>query len=296
MLIAPGFYRNSLTAQARRFATCWKATPKSGTILYLTGHSTLITLDGVQYSPMGGTDPSTARRQGALKEHDREFRGVITSDKIKDEDLRAGRWDGALVEEFVVDWGAPSIPNGWIRKAAYYIADLTHDGAIWRASTVGLVRWLQGPQGDIYGRHCRHELGVTKPDGDGCPVILSSVTLTGVSPTGFGDGGRRLQIRGGAVSGTYVDGWFAGGKFAVTSGANVGQIRDVKTYTQATREFELQNPLPFAMATSDTFSVSFGCDKRVTTCKTKFNVFVAGNGGFDTMPGTDGILGIRPAA
>lgn len=295
MLSPAGLFRNSVTSPSRRLATCWRVTPRTGAVLRLAGHSKTLTLDdGTTYSPMGGADPSTARRQGALKEHDREFRGLITSDKITDSDLRAGRWDGAMVEEFLVDWDLAWA--GWIRKTAYWIADLTHDGAIWRASTVGLVRWLQGPQGDIYGRHCRHELGVIRPDGDGCPVTLASFTVTGQIATSFGDGGRRLQIRASALSGSYADGYFAEGKLTVTSGLNNGQVRDVKRYTAATKELELHTPLPFAMSAADTFSVTAGCDKRATTCRTKFSVFVSGFGGFDTMPGTDAILGIRPAA
>lgn len=294
MLIVRGLFRNVIPAQTRRLATAWKVTPAYGTALRLTSHDVELTIHGEVYTPMGGADPSTARRQGQLREHDREFRGVITSDRFTAADLIAGRWNGANVTEYLLDWSL-----GWadeFRITTYRIAELSFDGTLWRASSVGLVQYLRGARGDIYGRHCRHEWGVVRPDGDGCPVVAATFTQSGVVATGFGDGGKKVQIRASGLSGSFADGYFALGKLAVTTGANAGQVRDVKRYTLATRELELQYPLPVAMAIGDTFSVTAGCDRRAATCRDKFNVFETGFGGFDTMPGTDFVLGIKPAA
>ncbi len=294
MLTAPAFLAQALKQQARRLATCWRIARTDGVVLRLTSHDVELVVGGQTYSPMGGADPSSARRQGQLREHDREFRGVVTSAKITDADLRAGRYDRALVEEYLVDWRFAWA--GWLRKAAYWIADLDFDAGTWRAATVGLVRWLQGEVGHVYGRHCRHELGVVRPDGDGCPVNLASFTATNVAATGFGDGARKAQIRAATLVGAQADGYFAEGKLTVVTGPNAGVRVDVKRYTAALGEIELHLPLPHAMSAGDTFHVTAGCDKRVATCRTKFNVFVAGFGGFDAIPGTDFVFSIRPGA
>lgn len=293
MLIPSGLFRNILPAQSRRLASAWKVTPVYGSAVRVTPHDVELTIAGEVYTPMGGADPSTVRRQGQLREHDREFRGVIDSAAITAEDLMAGRWNGAAIDEYTIDWSTPWA--GHLRRASYRVAEVTFDGQMWRAATVGLVQYLRGPRGDLYGRHCRHEWGVVRPDGDGCPVVASSYTTTSAA-SGFGDGGRKLQIRASSISGSLADGYFALGKFTVTSGANAGQVRDVKSYTQATREIELQYPLPRAMAVGDTFTVTAGCDRRAATCRDKFGVFETGFGGYDTMPGTDFVLGIKPAA
>lgn len=293
MLTPPGALANVLPVQSRRLAKAWKVAPAFGASVFVTTHDVALTILGDEYDPAGGGDPSTVRRQGQLREHDREFRGVIASDKFTDADFWAGRWDGARITEYLVDWALPFL--GPLRTSKYRVAELSFDGGQWRAAAVGLTQALRGPRGDVYGRHCRHEWGVTDAEGNGCPVVAASYTSSSTA-TGFGDGGRKLQIRASGLSGVLADGYFALGRFVVTSGANLGQKVDVKRYTQATREIELQYPLPAAMAVGDTFTVTAGCDRRADTCKNKFNVFEAGFGGFDTMPGTDFILGIKPAA
>jgi hypothetical protein len=50
----------------------------------------------------------------------------------------------------------------------------------------------------------------------------------------------------------------------MTSGANQGFSRAVKLWTSGS--FTLQNPLPWVVATGDTFTAYAGCDKQFTTC------------------------------
>ncbi len=292
MLTPPGAHRNALRAQARTLATIWTVTPAYGAAVRVTSHDVEIVVGGNTFSPMGGADPSTVRRQGQLRDHDREFRGVVTSDRFSDADLAAGRWNGSTIDESVVDWTRPFL--GALVSYRYRIAELAFDGQVWRASAVGLVSLLRGARGDAYLRHCRHDWGVVNADGIGCPVSAAAFT-TGSTATSFGDGARKLQIRASGISGSLADGYFALGKFSVTSGPAAGQVVDVKKYTQATREIELQYPLPAPMNVGDSFSVTAGCDRRYSTCKDKFSV---GNafGGFALMPGTDFILKIKPAA
>lgn len=64
-------------------------------------------------------------------------------------------------------------------------------------------------------------------------------------------------------------GYFDLGTVTFTSGANNGLTRSVKSYT--TGVVTLSNPLPNTPAVGDTFTAYPGCDKRKTTCSSKFS-------------------------
>jgi uncharacterized phage protein (TIGR02218 family) len=66
-----------------------------------------------------------------------------------------------------------------------------------------------------------------------------------------------------------VSGWFAIGELVFTSGANLGVRRTIKI--AAVGVVNLAYPLPKAVAIGDTFTIYPGCDKRLTTCNTKFS-------------------------
>ena len=70
---------------------------------------------------------------------------------------------------------------------------------------------------------------------------------------------------------TEADDYFKYGLLTWTSGLNNGYSMEVKNYTLSTGEFELFEPMPYAIAVADTYSVYAGCDKFFSTCKDKFS-------------------------
>lgn len=63
-------------------------------------------------------------------------------------------------------------------------------------------------------------------------------------------------------------GYFDIGELVFTGGQNLGVTRTVKTYVPGV--VTLAYPLPKPVANGDTFTIYPGCDKRLTTCDTKF--------------------------
>lgn len=70
---------------------------------------------------------------------------------------------------------------------------------------------------------------------------------------------------------TRPDGWFNAGIITFDTGLNVGISREIMTWTQATRTITLLFPFPFSISNGDVFRIYPGCDKRLDTCRTKFN-------------------------
>lgn len=275
-------------AQLKRMATCFKIERKDGTVFRFTGHDKQLTLDGELFTPMGGVDASAKRKQSALQDHDIELRGVISSNKITSSDLRAGRYRDAKITEKLCDWKYP-FAGTW-GSAVYWIGDVKFNGEVWECQIAGLSRWLRHRVGNIFTRNCEVTLGDAK-----CKVALGPFTVPGVGLLGLVDGEKRRIIRANPaqLSGSYVDHWFRHGKVTFTSGANNGLKGDVAAYTQATREIELQLPMPFEIALADTFDIIAGCDKRSSTCISKFNNIINYRGD-PFLPGSDKVLRITP--
>lgn len=85
-------------------ALCVKLTRQDGTVLGLVSLDRDLVVGGVTYEAM---DPVTAsaiqqRQDGSVDNLD--VSGILTSNRITDTDILAGRWDGALVEMFLVNY------------------------------------------------------------------------------------------------------------------------------------------------------------------------------------------------
>ena len=90
-----------------------------------------------------------------------------------------------------------------------------------------------------------------------------------------------LQVSGTATAASNADrttfnwsmpsGNFALGSITMTSGANAGIARTVRTSPNFPRRVITLAPWPFAVAAGDTFTVLPGCDKTLASCRTKFN-------------------------
>lgn len=83
-----------------------------------------------------------------------------------------------------------------------------------------------------------------------------------------------------------VDDWYNHGVIALESGANVGRLQEAKTWVSASGALSLFLPLPFGVVAGNKIRIYPGCDKRLTTCQTKFNNVVNFRG-FPYIPGAD---------
>jgi len=86
---------------------------------------------------------------------------------------------------------------------------------------------------------------------------------------------------------------YAYGKLLFTSGnadpdGNKNHDIHMEVKTSTVNEFNLFLPMPFEIIIGDTFDVYYGCDKRLTICKDKFNNHINFQG-FPYIPGVDQI-------
>lgn len=112
---------------------------------------------------------------------------------------------------------------------------------------------------NVYQSVCLHTLYDS-----GCAVSRAASTGAGTVASG-----PTFNSFVSSFSPSSGDGAYDMGVLTFTSGALNGIRRTVKRYQAATFYFAL--PLPAAPSVGDTFTATFGCDKTLATCRSKFN-------------------------
>src|SRR5438128_12191277 len=88
-------------------ALCWRLERRDGVTLGFTTHDRDLKRGGLVYRAAPGMLPSSISMTDGFDAESLDVAGALTSDAISAADLSAGRWDGAAVHVFMVEWGAP---------------------------------------------------------------------------------------------------------------------------------------------------------------------------------------------
>lgn len=274
--IDPGLAAH-LAAGVTTLCQCWKLTLGDGTVMGFTGHDRAITFDGVTYEPESGFDASEDTNATGFAVGGLEVIGALSSERLTAEDFAAGRYDGAAVRVYLVNWTTPAERH---LMRAGTLGEVSREDGRFRAEIRGLAAALDQPQGRIFRPACDADLGDAR-----CGIDLDDPDYRGTGTVTGGDGRRRLSASG---LGGFDAGWFERGRLVWLTGANAGRAIEVRAHRvrDGAAELELWQPMAGAIEAGDTFRVTAGCDKRFATCVAKF-----GNGinfrGFPHMPGND---------
>lgn len=227
------------------------------------------------FVPTDSVIPSALQRQSGIKDANVSLTGIITSDQIKDDDLRAGRFREAKVTVFLVDWKWPSA--GYFSRQIFYIGAVGYTREFWQAEINAVPAWIKQDQGRVYSNDCDWQLGDNK-----CKINLATFTASGIVTAIATQ--RRAFTAGGL---TPTTDYYTDGQLTWTAGNNVGLSFDVKSSSGTNVEQQLGTP--FDIVVGDTFSIVAGCDHLRGTCVAKFNNIV-NFGGFPYLPGNDVLI------
>lgn len=258
-----------LAAELATLALCWRIERRDGVTIALTDHDRDLVVDGLTYSAAPGMTPSAIKRSSGFDADTMQIDGALVSDAITEADLLAGRWDGARVVLFGVDWsgGDGSVDLGQGTLGAVTVKD-----GGFGAELAGAVASLDRAVVEATSPECRAELG----DGR-CRVAMAprrcfvrvvaidgaAVTLDAAEPNPNAYGGGRLR-------------WFGGDNAGLESAvaASAG--------TTAT----LRAPPPFTVEAGALVELVEGCDKSLATCAARFGN-AANFRGEPFLPGVD---------
>ncbi|MTD99673.1 DUF2163 domain-containing protein [Paracoccus sp. YIM 132242] len=266
---------------ATTIARAWMVRRADGMVLGFTDHDAVLTFDGIRFRPDHGMSARALVQATGLSVDNSEAEGALSDDAITERDVLAGRWDGAAVKMWEVDWTDPSA-----RRLVFAgsLGEIARSQGAFRAELRGLSEPLNAARGRVFHPRCSARLG----DGR-CKLSLSGETFTAEAAIAEVEDGRILRFSGFPA---YEAGWFERGRLLVLGGGAEGLGATVKNDTALPgggREIELWQALGIAPVAGDRVRLVAGCDKRAVTCREKFDNFLNFRG-FPHLPSEDWIM------
>lgn len=265
------------TTIARAFAL----TRKDGVVMGFTDHDCDLSFDGIHFAAATGLDAGALEQMTGLAVDNAEVAGALSAASLSETDILAGRYDGAGITIWRLNWAEPAQRDVLFRGT---LGEITRAGGAFRAELRGLSEALNQSGGRVFHASCAAVLGDAA-----CGVDLSAPSFQLDLPV--------LSVSGAELTFDLLDrpeGWFSHGTLSVLSGAAQGlvaMIRDDRTIpaTQtlpARRQITLWAALTLPLVAGDMLRLQAGCDKKATTCRLKFNNFMNFRG-FPHIPGED---------
>lgn len=246
-----------LAGDVTTLAMCWKLTRKDSLVLGFTSLDVDLVIDGLTYHAASGVQPSAVASTAGLEVDNLDVAGLLDSSLLTEADLLAGRWDGARIEVFLVNWKAPA--DGKLVLRTGFLGEATVDSAgRFSAEVRGLSQLLQQPVGSKFSKSCRATCGDAR-----CGVNLAAHTVTGVVEMAYGNRVIADELHRTEASG------FRYGLLTFTSGACSGLAMEVIAYVPGI--VSLLAAMPEDIEPGDTYTLSKGCDRSLAMCRDVFN-------------------------
>ncbi|MFO1242339.1 MAG: DUF2163 domain-containing protein [Rickettsiales bacterium] len=265
---------NHLQQDVTTLATCWKLTRRDGAVMGFTDHDRDLTVSGQSYVAATGFTPTAIEGSAGLAVDNLDVEGMLDSAAISEEDIHAGKYDHAEIEVFMVNYMSPS--DGILPLRTGWLGEVRYTSGKFVAEVRGLTQRLQQRVGELYSPGCRADFGDSR-----CKINLATFTTTG---TLTGATSRTVLLDSARTENSGV---FSFGRITFTSGANDGISMEIKQYTKG--KMMLVLPLPYQPQAGNAYTITQGCDKSFSTCKTRYNNAVNFRGE-PHVPGLDRIL------
>ena len=269
-----------LASGATTLATCWRVTRTDGVVLGFTDHDERLAFGGTDYLPAHGLEGGERAARLGSQVDTTEVVGVLHSDAIVEEDILLGRYDGAAVETWRVNWR--DVAQRFLASRAS-IGEIVREDGRFRAELRSGQAALNRPAGRLYQGLCDAELGDARCGVDlGDPAFRAEATVSGIRDR------FRLVLEG--IAGFEVA-WFDFGVAAWSSGRREG-LRDRVVTAERLGGADIVGfaaPVGDWVVEGDALVLTAGCDRRFATCKAKF-ANAENFRGFPHIPGNDFVL------
>jgi uncharacterized phage protein (TIGR02218 family) len=266
-----------LTSGATTVCRAWIVIRRDGEVFGFTDHDRDLLVEGVVCRANTGMTARALQQTTGLSVDNSEAVGALSDAAISEADIMAGRYDGADVRAFLVNWANPEERTAQFRGS---LGEIQRAGGGFRAELRGLSEALNQPQGEAYLSRCSAVLGDAR-----CRFQTLQPGYFADRVVEEAEDGRILQF---ANFAGFDDRWFEGGRFEVLDGVAEGLLGVIKSdrLTGTSRRMELWQSIGAPLASGDTIRIVAGCDKAATTCRAKFGNFLNFRG-FPHIPGDD---------
>jgi len=177
----------------------WSVRRRDGVTYGFTDHDRDLQFEGLQFKASSGMSARVLQQTTGLAVDNSEAMGALSDAAMTEADLLAGRFDGAEVRTWLVNWADVEARIEQFRGS---FGEIVRSGGEFRAELRGLTEALNQPQGRVYHRACSAVLGDLA-----CGFDLTAPGLATELPLASGEGALTAVCRGRDVCGRMVSAW-----------------------------------------------------------------------------------------
>lgn len=272
-----------LETGATTLARAWAIDRRDGVTLGFTDHDRDLEFDGIRFRARSGMTARALQQTTGLAVDNTEAVGALSDDSVTEADIRAGRFDGASLRIWLVNWTNVAERRLEFRGS---LGEVVRAGSAFRAELRGLSEALTQTGGRVFQSACTAVLG----DGR-CRFALSTPGYQVEVPVQAVEDDERLFFPD--LTG-FAPRWFEKGMVEVRSGPAVdltGAVKDDRSMPDGRRRVTLWQRLGAELRAGDLVRLTAGCDKQPDTCRVKFANFLNFQG-FPHIPGEDWMMAV----
>lgn len=255
----------------------WAVTRTDGQTYGFTDHDLDLSFEGVTFKADTGLTAQALEQTTGLAVDNTESLGALSSIAVSEEDIEAGRFDGARVKSWLVNWKNPQERVVQFNGA---FGEITRVAGGFRAELRGLTELLNQPQGRVY-----HRAATVAHGQPGCGYDLDDIGFFTEVAVEEVEEGRIFRF---ADLTDFDHRWFERGRLIVLSGASQGLSEMIKLdrLSDAGRHVELWEGLRGAIAPGDLIRLEAGCATSAREFKLRHGDLIDFSG-FPHIPGDD---------
>lgn len=260
----------------------WRIERVDGVVFAFTDHDVPLVFDGQEFRADSGLSAKAIAQTTGLSVDNTEALGALSDITLREDEIEQGRFDGARVVSWLVNWADPSQRKVQFRGT---IGEIRRVDGAFRAELRGLTEALNKPQGRVFQKPCTAVLGDAQ-----CRFALDTVGYVESRPVESVQEGRVFTWT--SFEG-FEEAWFTRGRLEVLAGEAKGLWGMIKhdRFEDGLRRVELWEPIRGAVPEGTQVRLVAGCDKRLETCRLKFNNLVNFQG-FPDLPGEDWVMAV----
>ncbi|HHG90656.1 MAG TPA: DUF2163 domain-containing protein [Devosia sp.] len=273
-------FANHIASGATTLCNCWLIERTDSAKLGFTDHDEALVFGGQIYEPAHGLDGSETIAKLGAQVDTSEVAGLLHSSAISEDDIVLGRYDGARVTTFRVNWRDVSVRA---TTRVDTIGEITREDGYFRAELRSQLQALNIAKGRRYQSICDAVIGEAR-----CGVDLEDAAFkTSATVSAVVD---RFSVHVSGANG-FASGWFAHGKALWLSGKRLDLADPVVGHAKdsGTVSLSFGGPVGDWVSIGDQMTLYAGCDRRFSTCADKFSNALNFQG-FPHIPGSDFIL------
>lgn len=269
-----------LATGATTLARAWAIIRRDGVVLGFTDHDRDMSFEGIAFRAETGMSAKALSQTTGLSVDNSAAVGALRSEAITEADIAAGRYDGAGLRIWLVNWA--DVAQRVVLFAGS-LGEIARSGGAFEVELRGQAEALNQPQGRVYQTPCPAVLGDRSCGFDTARPGFSAF----VAPVAV-EGRRIFRFSG---IGGVPSRWFDHGRLEVVSGPAAGLSGSIKAdrIDNGERVIELWSQIREAVEPGDAVRLVAGCDRCAKTCREKFDNFINFRG-FPHVPGEDWLM------